>query len=127
MCREGLVRLCSERYAPPTKANLRDAYKHLTNYSLNKRNKVGYVHTAAGASASSGGDGDGGGQDEGEGGGECSGGGSKRKLSEVLPALVAASGGKLTEEVGMWEIDGRSRRGRGRPAATSTCDTLALH
>jgi len=98
-----------------------------SRYCCRNRNKVGYVHTAAGASASSGGDGDGGGQDEGEGGGECSGGGSKRKLSEVLPALVAASGGKLTEEVGMWEIDGRSRRGRGRPAATSTCDTLALH
>jgi tubulin polyglutamylase TTLL6/13 len=33
---EGLVRMCSEVYEPPTSQNLQKAMVHLTNYSLNK-------------------------------------------------------------------------------------------
>ena len=46
VCSEGLVRLCSEKYVKPKASNLRDAYSHLTNYSLNKLNEA-YVHTPA--------------------------------------------------------------------------------
>lgn len=34
--KEGLARFCTEDYEPPTNENIRDVYKHLTNYSLNK-------------------------------------------------------------------------------------------
>jgi len=33
---EGLARFCTESYQPPTQENLKNAYMHLTNYSLNK-------------------------------------------------------------------------------------------
>ena len=36
--RDGLVRLCTERYVRPTKANLDKACMHLTNYAVNKMN-----------------------------------------------------------------------------------------
>ena len=36
ICEEGLARLCTEAYEPPTKANFNDFFKHLTNYSINK-------------------------------------------------------------------------------------------
>jgi glutathione synthase/RimK-type ligase-like ATP-grasp enzyme len=32
--REGLVRLCTENYEPVTRENKRNAFMHLTNYSL---------------------------------------------------------------------------------------------
>lgn len=44
ICREGLVRLCTEEYRPPTTSNLHKVHMHLTNYSLNKSNPS-YVHT----------------------------------------------------------------------------------
>jgi len=126
VCREGLVRLCSERYAIPTKENLRDTYAHLTNYSLNKRNGS-YVHTPAAPadSAANAGSrrlqaegkeaaeaapedpsGDPSRDPSGDLSGDLSGdpaGGSKRKLSDVLPELAAT--GAITEEVrslGSW-------------------------
>lgn len=34
--KDGLVRLASTKYTPPTASNLSDAYCHLTNFSLNK-------------------------------------------------------------------------------------------
>ena len=36
---EGLVRLCTEDYEKPTKENRKNAYMHLTNYSLNKQSE----------------------------------------------------------------------------------------
>lgn len=36
--RDGLVRLCTEKYVRPTKANLDKACMHLTNYAVNKLN-----------------------------------------------------------------------------------------
>lgn len=36
--REGLARLCTIKYRPPTSKNIDCAYMHLTNYSLNKKN-----------------------------------------------------------------------------------------
>ncbi|CAM9618644.1 unnamed protein product, partial [Phaeothamnion confervicola] len=36
---DGLVRMCTEPYQPPTKANLDRACMHLTNYSVNKNSK----------------------------------------------------------------------------------------
>ena len=86
VCREGLVRLCSAPYQPPAPGNLRDAYAHLTNYTLNKKNKEGFVHTAASAAqaASRAATGSSGSEEEGEEDGTR---GSKRKLSEVLLEL----------------------------------------
>lgn len=33
---EGLARFCTEKYQTPTKANMRNEFMHLTNYSINK-------------------------------------------------------------------------------------------
>ena len=35
---DGLVRLCTEKYKPPTKSNALDQCIHLTNYAINKEN-----------------------------------------------------------------------------------------
>jgi tubulin polyglutamylase TTLL6/13 len=35
---ENMVRFCTEKYVPPTQANLRKMFGHLTNYSVNKEN-----------------------------------------------------------------------------------------
>ncbi|KAG5473405.1 hypothetical protein LSCM4_03468 [Leishmania orientalis] len=43
--REGLVRLCAKPYAAPTEANCRDAWRHLTNYAVNKKSSL-YVPAA---------------------------------------------------------------------------------
>ena len=43
---EGLARFCAEPYEPPNDDNLRDAFKHLTNYSLNKKS-TDFVHMSA--------------------------------------------------------------------------------
>ena len=122
------MRLCSEPYRPPAKDNLRDAYAHLTNYSLNKKNHEKYQHTFAAAARL---DEEGAGKEEGGARGEEkdaevergakneneigesgdpyyapvadeAGGGSKRKLSDVLPVLEAQSGGVFSSEV-FWE------------------------
>lgn len=44
LSREGLARFCTVSYKEPSNKNLRDAYMHLTNYSLNKFSEK-YVHT----------------------------------------------------------------------------------
>ena len=36
MFKNGLVRLCTERYKRPRDSNLENAYMHLTNYAINK-------------------------------------------------------------------------------------------
>jgi len=36
--KEGLVRICTQKYEVPTESNVQDVYMHLTNYSLNKHN-----------------------------------------------------------------------------------------
>ena len=40
---DGLVRLCTAVYSPPSAVNLECQYMHLTNYAINKRNQ-NYVH-----------------------------------------------------------------------------------
>ena len=72
VCREGLVRLCSEPYAAPARGNLRNVFAHLTNSSLNKHHDE-YVLDDAG---------------EGD--------GSKRRLSEALDA------GLVDDERAFW-------------------------
>ena len=72
VCREGLVRLCSEPYAEPARGNLRNVFAHLTNSSLNKHHDE-YVLDDAG---------------EGD--------GSKRRLSEAL------DGGLVDDERQFW-------------------------
>lgn len=109
LCSEGMVRLASSQYQPPNASNLREAFIHLTNYSLNKRNKSGYIHTypcertntntsqqadgsmcCVATSATSGGEGEFGPglpnhDHESEGG-------SKRKLSDTLPLICKMAG-----------------------------------
>lgn len=36
---DGLVRLCTTKYTPPSKDNLKTRQAHLTNYSLNVKSK----------------------------------------------------------------------------------------
>jgi len=50
---EGLVRVCTETYEPPTTDNLRHSMVHLTNYSLNKFSDK-YTHNDDPADATSG-------------------------------------------------------------------------
>lgn len=50
---EGLVRVCTEVYVPPTAQNLQHSSVHLTNYSLNKFSDK-YVHSADPADATTG-------------------------------------------------------------------------
>eukprot|EP00392_Amoebophrya_sp_AT5.2_P011659 g11742.t1 len=42
LCRDGLGRFCTEKYEPPSGSNLSSSQKHLTNYSIQKR-QAGYV------------------------------------------------------------------------------------
>eukprot|EP01006_Ploeotia_vitrea_P006492 TRINITY_DN1332_c0_g1_i1.p1 TRINITY_DN1332_c0_g1~~TRINITY_DN1332_c0_g1_i1.p1 ORF type:complete len:629 (-),score=39.49 TRINITY_DN1332_c0_g1_i1:94-1980(-) len=65
LCREGLVRVCTQVYEKPSGRNLHKVNAHLTNYSLNKLSAL-FVHTNDAESAES---------------------GSKRALSAVLPIL----------------------------------------
>ena len=34
-----MARLCTNKYEKPQKSNLKNAFMHLTNYSLNKKNE----------------------------------------------------------------------------------------
>lgn len=77
LCREGLVRFCTEQYETPTKRNLHKVTSFLTNYSLNKR-APGYVHS-----------------DDAHGGS-----GSKRSLSSTMPLILEALAGMDEDE--MW-------------------------
>ncbi len=33
---DGLVRMCTHQYSPPTESNMQDQFMHLTNYTVNK-------------------------------------------------------------------------------------------
>lgn len=44
LCKEGMVRLCTEEYEKPKSSNLHNVCSHLTNYSLNKRSEK-YEHS----------------------------------------------------------------------------------
>ena len=46
LCDEGLVRFCTVPYHKPTKSNSKDMCQHLSNYSINKKNSIGYVHSS---------------------------------------------------------------------------------
>jgi tubulin polyglutamylase TTLL6/13 len=37
--RDGLVRVCTEPYAPPSASNLQNRQMHLTNYAVNKSSR----------------------------------------------------------------------------------------
>jgi len=50
---EGLVRVCTEAYEPPTSQNLQRSMVHLTNYSLNKFSQ-NYTHSSDATDASTG-------------------------------------------------------------------------
>lgn len=39
MFEDGLIRLCTDEYEPPSPSNFKNAFMHLTNYSINKRNE----------------------------------------------------------------------------------------
>ena len=43
---EGLARFATEKYAPPTKNNLKKMFMHLTNYAINKKNPK-YVYNSS--------------------------------------------------------------------------------
>eukprot|EP00826_Nyctotherus_ovalis_P050339 TRINITY_DN6157_c0_g1_i3.p1 TRINITY_DN6157_c0_g1~~TRINITY_DN6157_c0_g1_i3.p1 ORF type:complete len:661 (+),score=157.83 TRINITY_DN6157_c0_g1_i3:40-1983(+) len=45
--REGLARLATEAYVPPTTSNMSDLYVHLTNYAINKNNENFVFNTDA--------------------------------------------------------------------------------
>mmetsp|Transcript_37409 Transcript_37409/g.35985 ORF Transcript_37409/g.35985 Transcript_37409/m.35985 type:complete len:103 (-) Transcript_37409:332-640(-) len=38
LCKEGMVRFCTENYKDPSTDNLKELYAHLTNFTLNKDN-----------------------------------------------------------------------------------------
>lgn len=76
MCREGLVRLCTDEYETPSKKNMHNVTAHLTNYSLNKR-APRFVHTED----------------------EHGAGGSKRSLSSMLPTILEALPGVDEDEL----------------------------
>ena len=48
LAREGLARFCTAPYEPPRGSNLGDAFRHLTNYALNKQNTASYVFAGCG-------------------------------------------------------------------------------
>lgn len=50
MYREGMVRLCTEDYARPTRENKNNAFMHLCNYSLNKMNEEAFSKDLIGGS-----------------------------------------------------------------------------
>lgn len=50
--KEGLVRLCTEAYAPPSATNQKSQYMHITNYAINKSN-VDYIPNNANDEGSS--------------------------------------------------------------------------
>jgi len=70
--KEGLARFCTEDYEQPNQSNLHDSFKHLTNYSLNKRSE-NYIHRC----------------DNSEDEGGSLGDGSKRTLTSVLAQMFA--------------------------------------
>ena len=43
---DGLARFCTQRYAAPSSKNMEQVYMHLTNYSLNKFNKTGFIKSS---------------------------------------------------------------------------------
>jgi len=75
LLREGLVRVCTEEYQPPSADNLQRSMVHLTNYSLNKFSAQ-FVHGSDPNDATS---------------------GSKRVLSAVLQRLEEEHGGFSAE------------------------------
>jgi len=46
--KEGIVRICTEEYQPPSEENFSKGYMHLTNYALNKQNKEKFSEVIAG-------------------------------------------------------------------------------
>uniref|UniRef100_H2XQ27 Tubulin polyglutamylase TTLL11 n=1 Tax=Ciona intestinalis TaxID=7719 RepID=H2XQ27_CIOIN len=46
LCKDGLARLCTVPYEPPSATNINNTLMHLTNYSLNK-NSGDFIHTTA--------------------------------------------------------------------------------
>lgn len=44
--KEGLVRLATQPYTPPKPSNLSDAWRHLTNYAINKNNP-GFIYNTS--------------------------------------------------------------------------------
>jgi tubulin polyglutamylase TTLL6/13 len=50
--RDGLARICTQKYRPPTSKNLHQSYMHLTNYSINKFNPEFAAPSEVGTDAS---------------------------------------------------------------------------
>jgi len=48
MYQEGIVRICTEEYEKPTEENLKMRCMHLTNYTLNKKNKDKFISVQPG-------------------------------------------------------------------------------